>query len=211
MKTIQVIIIIFFSLLVTSCDDNTTIVEGYVIHSGTKKPLDSVLVVLQDGIANGGGMFPTGPSNTAGDGSQSVTYTNKNGYFKVTLDGESPYLWIKKGRFSWYYKQEGALVGVRGFKPGSNYNIELEMDAEAFFNPTFLSKKLVNPHDTLGIDDLGYFIYTGQQYVKYGPLTVIGDKYHKFELYINRDGIKESIIDSVYILSFTTYTDTIYY
>ena len=92
MKTMHLILITpFFLFLFNSCFKQPyyhTIVEGKVINWGSKQPIDSVLVVLSDGISSGGGWVNLGNNGGTSSNKKNSVYTNKLGEFKVELTGE---------------------------------------------------------------------------------------------------------------------------
>lgn len=217
-------------LLDTSCVKNKeyhAIVRGKVINAGSKAPIDSVLVVLKDGISSGGGWFDLG--NTSSD-KKSYTYTDKEGFFELELIGEySAYLGLSKKGYLYEFNEGGSVIGYKPFSDGLFENEILEMKADAWFNPILKSKEISNNTDTLFFEILSnhrseYDITHGNPYgitgfdrefYGIGPFTYsyrsIGDTYQPFRMSLKRQGIKTIKIDSVYVKSFCTYEDTIYY
>jgi hypothetical protein len=219
MKTQLMISILLLFTIIGCKKDNTTTVEGTIVNSGTKEPLDSVMVVLQDGIAAGGAL---GGGNTVGNGSRVTTYTKANGYFKISIQSESPFLGIKKDRYS-------TDIGMESFKSGGNYSVRLEMDAEAYFQPILKSKDGGTTDDIVKfLDGYTYPIWadfeqygssTSEKFYGKGPFSLYhtsspnakGDIYRTFKIGLWRNNDVIIKIDSVYIKSFTTFKDTIYY
>ena len=237
MKT--TIIYILILTLIVSCtsepEEKTTIVSGIVINKGSIKPIEGIEVFLIDGIGSSG--FTLINSQTT-SGKETKVITNSKGEFVIEITGiYTPFLSVAPplGYDWWLY--EG--VGVRGFKPGStNEGIVLEMIAYAQFCGIFKAKY---PADSLKIDILDYndinkshifplsyknvcsdgkaCIKADKPFYMCGELGddifyhegEIGDKYLRFKLYIKRNNIWQSKIDSVYLKGFETYRDTIYY
>jgi hypothetical protein len=217
-------------LLGASCDENKeyhTIVRGKVINVGSKAPIDSVLVVIRDGIPSGGGWFDLG--NTSSD-KKSYTYTDKNGFFEIELIGEhSAYLGLSKKGYLYEFNEGGSVIGYKYFSNRVFENEILEMKADAWFKPILKSKEISHNTDTLFFEILSnhrseYDIIHGNPYgitgfhcefYGIGPFTYsyrsIGDTYLPFRIALKRQSIKTIRIDSVYIKSFDTYADTIYY
>ena len=192
-----------------------TVVEGYVIHSGTKQPLDSVRVSIWDGIG----------TNTQNN--YDTTYTNAQGFFHIEVDGNEPVMFLYKKNFSFEYSLDGAALGIIPLTVGVHKEMKFEMDAPAGFDPILINK-FKNSDDLLkfsdysidnytikhGIESTVYWEHSGfetfRPYEK-DPSAAIGDKYHLYMLEVTRNGNISTIVDSVYIKSFTICTDTIYY
>jgi hypothetical protein len=215
-----------YSLLITiivflvSCKKNEVshnVVDGILIHSGTKKPLSGVRVSLWEGL----------PSGTNGNNSYDTTFTDTTGHFHIEQDGNQPVMYLYKKGYSFEYIVGGAVIGIVPLNIGVNKNLKFEMDASAYFDPTF-QNKFNNSSDLLkfsdyaitnfviknGIEATSYETFWGYEpYRPYkeNPNKAIGDKYHLYILEITRNRAKTTIVDSVNIKSFTTYTDTIYY
>ena len=234
MKT-TIIYILILSLIVISCtsepEEKTTIVSGIVINKGSRKPVEGIIVHLRDGVGSSG--FTLINSQTS-SGKIAEFITNSKGEFVVEITGiYTPFLSVATpvGYDDWIY--DG--VGVRGFKPGStNEGIVLEIVTNAQFCGIFKSK---SPADSLKIDILDYSdinksyyistlshknycdgmvcsksdspLYFCENWILFG--REIGDRYLRFKLYIKRNNLWQSKIDSVYLKGFETYRDTIYY
>lgn len=218
-------------LLGTSCEKNKeyhTLIKGQVINAGSKASIDSVLVVIRDGIPSGGGWFDLG--NTSSD-KKNYTYTDKKGFFEIELIGEHfAYLGLSKNGYLYEFNEGGSIIGYKPFSNGVFENEILEMKANAWFKPILKSKEISNNTDTIFFEILSnhrseYDIVHGNPYSStgfgsefhgIGPFITysygsIGDTYQPFKIELKRKGIKTVMIDSVYIKSFEIYTDTIYY
>lgn len=195
-----------------------TVVKGKVINHGSKAPIEGVEVILQDGVNDPGLMEPGGTSSDK----KSVSYTDANGAFSVELKGEHlAYIGMRKEGYVFEYSNGGSVVGIKAYPEGIHENQVLEMKAEAFFDGYFQSLTPLSV-DTLIADPLSNETLntTGFKKTFYGvgphkwrntPYLVIGDMFLKIKLDYTRNGQWESRIDSVYIKSLETYTDTIYY
>lgn len=148
MKGILSILLSWFLIIGACKKENSyhTTVSGKVINLGSNAPIEGVMVVLQDGVVLS--------SNTSSD-KKSTVYTDKNGNFRVELEGEhTPYLYPKKDKYSYQYIQGGAVIGLKPFSDGVFQNEVLEMKAEAYFEPWFKSKNDSYLTDTLRIEIL---------------------------------------------------------
>lgn len=208
-----------------------TIIEGKVINWGSKQPIDSVLVVLKDGVASGGGWVSIGNGGGTSSDKQNATYTNKLGEFKVELIGENQaVLYLSKINYS-FTTPEG---GIKGYANGLFKNEVLEMKAVAYFNPFFKAKTKTSNSDTLIIEILSHNksadeIASGKRYGITGfaatfigsgsfrysdgtsPFLSVGDSYQPFSVTLKQRGVTKTGIDSVFIKSLETYKDTVYY
>jgi hypothetical protein len=218
----KILFLLFISSLLFfySCkdDDNTiTIAEGYIYHSGTKKPLEGVSIYIYDGL----------PYSNKGSSNRDSTLTNSSGFFHLEIEAEEPVLFPYKAGYSFEYVIGGAVIGIVPLNVGENKNLRFELEAPAYFDPIFVNKYL-NILDTLkfldyaissynlkyGIGASGYIEHVGFEpfspYKNYPRLSK-GDKYHLYIIEVTRIGNKLTKIDSVYIPSFTTWADTIWY
>lgn len=196
---------------------------------GSKQPIEGVLVYLQDGISSGG-FFP--PGNTSSNKSN-YTYTDKDGKFRVELTGEhGAYLSLSKSRYLFEHEQAGAVQGVKPYSDGNFKNQILEMKAEAYFGPILKSLKESFESDILRVDMLfrlnrspdpillKKYEITGFDYELYGkgPFDLkdiaylsIGHTYQPYKITLKRQGKTYYKLDSVFVKSLETFTDTIYY
>jgi hypothetical protein len=223
MKYIAILVL----LLVASCKKEdkptkTTSIEGKVINSGSKEPVEGVLVTLQDGISSGGGIFET---SNVGSGKQLTTYTIKDGSFKISIKGDYPFLSLTKTGYHFNVLVEGALQNVKQYTAGGTYKNEiLGLLAIAYFNPTFISKNCIETDSIffdagnsipLAFKKTGFLLFSNRpDKLNQGGkgLYANGDFYYYYWMKYQIKGVwQPDRIDSVYIKSFTTYTDTIYY
>ncbi len=224
MKKSFLLILLSGMLFISACEkkDRTTIVSGKVINAGSKQPIDSVKVSLLDGVSTAGEIIP---GNTT-SGKKNIAYTDKEGKFRVEITGDyEPFLSLSKQDYE--APQGGLVIGVEWGNDNA-YKV-YEMKANAWFNPVvaprsefssgiicpavynqyygceceYLLKSL--PETPMKVFDrkdlLGNFGWS-----QYG-----GDTYQLYKIEVNRNGVKQIIIDSVYIKSLETYTDTIYF
>ena len=237
MKNIGIMCLPLLGLFACGDEEFTTTVSGKVVNFGSREPIEGAYVYLKDGVGSSGVVIVDG--NTSSN-KRSETLTNADGEFTVSLTGEhAAYLGVgKEGYQEFIVANEGAAVGVKSYGFGGNYeNQVLELKAEAGFNPLFESTVPVLPTDSLIIlfkdlrPDLpanqikrrlnsGWNkLYIGQQASRFittatldelvAPAT--GDTYMPYQIAYTRNGQWETKIDSVYIKSFETFTDTIYY
>ena len=194
-----------------------TIIEGKVINAGSKQPVDSVLVTLQDGVNGGDSFF--GSSNTAGSKTQQNTYTNKDGAFKISIKSNSPYLSLTKIGYEFIVMDGGAGQSIKYYQSGKVYSNEiLGIWASAYFNP-ILKGKNCTAKDSICFGDGIFSNFFSLRGYGNGPLkpyggkglSAFGDAFFRYWIKSQIRGTWHERIDSVYIKSFTTYTDTIYY
>ncbi|HOT15579.1 MAG TPA: hypothetical protein PK252_12535 [Bacteroidales bacterium] len=207
----------FLLLILYSCEPEknspNTIAEGYIYHSGTKKPLKGVTVYIYDGL----------PGSSKGSNRIDSTHTDAFGFFHVELSAEEPVLDLYKENYDFEYTVEGAVIGIVPLNVGNNLNLKFELDAYAYFKPYCLQGRNCNENDTVWYG-FGRYInvpYAGN-YLGNGPHTlntwpgdkgrlVKGDKYAYYWLKYQIKGEWHERIDSVYVPSFTTWADTIFY
>lgn len=224
--------IILAILIFTGCKKNyTTIVEGTTINFGNKEPIDSVRVRLQDGVAN---YSQWGASGATSSLEENIVYSDKNGKFRVSIEGRYvPYLSVGKEGYTYEYANEGAKVGIRGFKLGEHHtDVVMEMKSIAYFKPILASKLPTYENDTLVFEKLSVTsremwdkfelpVNLPNYYYGKGPFRfplnenydyqITGDVYKPYRLILKRNGIQRMVLDSVYIKGHTTFTDTLYY
>ncbi len=192
---------------------------------------------MKDGV---GSDFFGVSGNTSSD-KRNETVTDANGEFTVSLTGEhGPALGVSKEGYDFNPDwNSGVAVGVKLYgRGGGEYQNEVfEMKAQAGFNPIFKSTLPVKPTDSLVIVFNGLRpdspanlikyrlnsgwnkLYVGQQTSRFITTTALeefvvpttGDTYTEYQIAYTRDGQWYTKIDSVYIKSFETFADTIYY
>ncbi|MFT7333847.1 MAG: hypothetical protein ACI81S_002068 [Sphingobacteriales bacterium] len=212
-----------------SCKDDTyfTTVNGKVINTGTQKGIDSVLVVLQDGVG-ASGSFTLIDGETSSD-AVSATYTDSNGNFELSLKGEfTPYLYVSKDRHEYLKNNHVNLTGTLiPFADGNKSGVVVEMKAKAYFDPTLVSNEPVGEYDFLRIT---FYRFTGptvgdsnrishlkwdnfRDVVEEYPenFLTIGDKWLRYGITYERNKEFHHFVDSVYVPSFDTVFKTIYY
>lgn len=205
--------------------EKTTVVEGIVINSGTKEPIEGVVVTLMDGFNYSSD--PLGMNADLASGKLYRTETDANGAFKAEISGiHDAFLGLSMKNYSYEYIDEGSTQGIRPFTNGNKHkNVVLEMDAEAFFAPFLKSNVPVKQGEKVFIETSSYGMggysrtgfddeCTGKTICPaydYIPFRAKGDKYLLYKLEYTRDSTIVSVIDSVYIKSFETFRDTIYY
>ena len=230
MKKNQLIYLLTLPTLLglSSCQDEefTTSVSGKVVNHYTQEPIEGAYIYLKDGVGSSGVVIYDG--NTSSD-KRSEGHTDASGEFSLALTGEYPaYLGVSK---EGYHEFEADGVGIKSYgrNGGTFENQIIELDAEAYFNGTFANSGASPDNDTLIVTLLSYeslasmmaLVSDANPYIGEGPFLfcphcsdgklVVGDRYLRFKLEFNRDGQKQTKIDSVYIKSFETFTDTIYY
>lgn len=213
MKQVIVLLttIAFFLLACKEDEKAVTTIQGTVVNIGSKEPVDSVMVVAVDGANN--------------EKAQVIKYTDTRGKFNVSIEGNNPCIYlVKEGyRFVVFSEGHGSSENFKAFAAGETFNNEvLELWADAYFKPIFV-KKDCNPSDSTYIDEgnnipLGFqkttFLIQGCEPIDRWSINGtkgIGDTYFHYWIKYQIQGVWNERIDSVYIPSFTTYTDTIYY
>jgi hypothetical protein len=218
-------IIIYFVILVISCkkenEELVTTIEGTVINTGSKEPIDSVMVVAVDGVSNYDPFF--GSSDNPGTGKYVIKYTDKYGKFKLSIKGNYPCIFLEKTGYEFVVFTQGSSDNYKSYTAGQIYKDEvLELWAEAFFKPIFI-KLDCTPFDSIYIDEgnsipVGFqkttFLFKGCDPIDRWPAKAalgIGDKYFHYWIKFQTHSIWNEKIDSVFIKSFTTFNDTIYF
>lgn len=220
---------VFIVLVVATfngCEEkNYTSVSGQIVNWGSREPIDSVLVELEDGIG-GSGSFGV-PFQTTSD-LANVTYTGQNGEFSVSLTGKyQAFLSLGKKRYNWDGGGDGD--NVKGFSPGNHLNVILTMKAEAYFNGIFKKSQNAAKADSLFIRllyDDGTTLSTSvgnspiEPYVGTGPFRfgtldhgtlITGDTFLRFRLKFKSGSNWIEKLDSVFVNRFTVYKDTVFY
>lgn len=223
----KIIYLLFLYFIFFSCKKENdepklphTIAEGTIIHSGTKHPLDSVRVSIWNGMPCSD---PLGCDKSNEKHYYDTTYTNKDGYFHIEIDGHEPTMFLYKKDYSFEYSIQGAVIGIIPLLECENRNLKFEMDAPAWYRPCcFMSNNLQITDTTyygegsvINPSSWTFYLGNGPHELTYRAIPegwkVKGDKYAYYWLKYQINGEWHEKIDSVYIKSFTTYTDTIYY
>jgi hypothetical protein len=225
-------------------DGQDFIFEGKVVNAGSKKPIDSVRVVLHGGFPYRNFLAPDLHDNPP-TGNNDTTYTNENGRFKVAVYNESTVFlsWYKKGYHDGTIIREesdskGYANADNSFFQPCDREITIEYEADCSFYPTFIKINKNSANDTLKLyvdntyyalalydDDPRkasepYFakdpnqVFIGKsphEFDKYSSSYYAGDTYVYYKLEFTNNGTWDTIIDSIFVKSFTTYEDTIYY
>ena len=222
--------IIFFTtfILITSfsCnknkDEGDFIIKGKIINAGSKEPIDSVLVILYGGNPMSNPFMP-GFNDNPPNGNNDTTYTDKNGEFKLEIHNEKAAFigWVKDGYVNTKIYENGQETTNKFFTPCNTY-VTLEYEAKCSFFPVFMKKINNINNDTLIVYISRYdfqkrFIPYRTYYGK-SPFTLdsdfgycTGNTYFHYKIEYTDNGIWKTKIDSLYVKSFETYNDTIYY
>lgn len=147
-------LIILFLLLLFSCkkEDETlvTTIEGIVVNTGSKEPVDSVKVIAVDGVSNYDPFF--GSSDNPGTGKYVILYTNKQGKFSVSIKGNYPCIFLVKDGYRFVVFTYGSSENYKTYVAGKTYKNEfLSMVATAYFNPVIRGFSCL-PDDSVYID-----------------------------------------------------------
>ena len=233
MKLKVILLMIIVTILSCKKKEGDYIVEGKIINAGNKEPIDSVSITLRGGYPYNSGPFLQGMNDDPANDNYASTYTDKNGYFKLIIEDErQAYItWYKEGYNHGIVTKNGKELynnnDVVSISPYGKYFVIIEYEAECSFFPIF--KKLENNSidDTLNIYlDTHYRriprefpLAYAEQYIGISPFnydnprayTFKGDTYIYYKLKYTDNGEWHTKIDSVYVKSFETYTDTIYY
>ena len=215
MKTIYLIgiLVMFFS----SCKKEVpeTTISGIVVNYGTLQPIDSMLVTVISGA--GKGTF----GDTKGSGSEVSVYTDMNGKFTVTIKGDNLFLYMKKER----YRYDDEIFGAyKSYTAGRVYSNEvLKLNAYAIFDGYFYCPSCLDTDSSYLIDDdyikngkitggEGNELHIGKGVFNFRGGIIPGDTYFGYGILHQTQGVWQPLkMDSVYVKSFETYTDTIYY
>jgi len=219
MRTCTLLIPVIILVLYAGCKKNlVTTIEGQVVNFGSKQPIDSVKVIFNDGWINGG---------ASSSGNRDFAYTDANGHFKITTEVGTPFLYLSKRGYEFVVPSSGSSDDTKYFAPGRYYNVELDLRAVAYFQGVFKGKSSLR-NDSVYFDraserwvtqeiSLGWLRKRNHWNFGNGPFSpisewpVIGDAYFSYWLEYQVQGVWHERIDSVYIKSFTTYRDTIYF
>lgn len=223
MKTMKLFIylLILISLL-ESCekkDIRTTVVRGKIINAGSLQPIDSVKVTLIDGVNSADEIIPGETSS----GKESTVYTNSKGEFELQISGEyKPFIAFYKKK---YIAPDGGLVLAVDWG-AINDNLVFKMTAVSSFNPILLPKSPFTSGNICPAKSTAYGCeceYLTRS-LSASPCRVFGDyirldgdtgwasygdMYQKYKIELLRNGVKEIVIDSVFIKSLENYCDTI--
>lgn len=225
MFVINNIVMLLLIHLTSSCDNKnieTTVVQGRIINAGTKEPIDSTKITINDGVDNASGGFNFDAGEKSSSDKKNVVYTNEEGEFTVEISGEhQAWIGVSKGGYSFYKSDRDNIMGaLLSYPYGVNSDVLIEMRADAKFEGFFKSTIPVNTTDTLivfplyydnSVDYYWYRLFVGKQVSKFVFGSPIGDKYLRFIIEYQRNNTWNTKMDSVYISSFETYNDTIYY
>jgi len=199
-----------------------TYIEGIVINTGSKQPIDSVLVSLHDGL---GSSVLLGGGQTVGSENTVTTYTDKNGHFKISILADAPFLWLSKNGYRFVQVAPSGTLSTdpKSYLSGSNNsNQVLTLWANAYFQGIFKGRSSL-PTDSIYFDEASQKVsldwLRSRNHWNFGngpfgppyPFLEIGDKYFSYWIEYQIHGVWHQKIDSVYIKSFTTYRDTIYF
>jgi hypothetical protein len=209
-----------------------TTVTGKVINYGSGEPIDSVFIILLDGLPGTTNPFINLDKGDSKEVSYNTVYTDKNGEFSIKVTGRQPRVTFAPGKQGYEYEDPYPNIAIdyRDFEAGGVYYEEVKMKAEAYFNPVFAydpdkgpATKVIwykvnkNAEGKLEKDYSYTTEFEGNGPFKYCNICIndgafsIGHTYFPYELEIHRNNQIETIIDSVFIKSFETYSDTIYY
>ena len=198
-------------------------IDGTVRNALTGKPIADVEVRLKDGVDNSGSSLGQGGSTSSE--SKSIAYTDSNGKFYIELEGEfEPILSVQKDMYGFHRSEfnDGRLIPITQYPDGTTNNTFVEMKPEAHFIPIFKSLTPLDSDVIFGryfpfpnLDtksSLEVNLGDGQIITwNVNPILTVGDTYTKFDLSFTRYGMKQTVVDSVFIPAFETFRDTIYY
>ena len=221
-------------------EEFTTHVSGKVVNRFSKEPIADAYVFLNDGMSSSGlGAGWQTSSDKRVEGRSDINgefMLELTGEYEATLG-----VFKEGYAFDPDWDDEiGEDTKGYGYG-GDYENQVLEMEAEAGFNPLFESTVPILPTDSLVIFIGGNVrpavpanqlkdwlntgwtrLYVGQQISRFSPVDNVrkpeefgypatGDTYTPYQIAYTRNGQWESRIDSIYIKSLETYTETIYY
>jgi hypothetical protein len=224
--------LIFFCLclLSFSCkkEKKVTHVKGIVLNEGNNNVIDSATVILKDGIASGSGWFDLGLESKTSSGNRASTVTNANGEFELEIEGEfDPVITTRKeGFFPYEFSDGGSVIGWE-FVMESTNEIKLYLKSESHlgfnlvtedWNPAtdslwfyYLDKDLSGNSGFKGYSQNGVVsaFCTQEPPFSERERLVAGDRYQVFGLYIRRNGVTNTLVDSVFIAGGKTKTHTV--
>ena len=233
-----VLSLVGLSLLACGDEEFTTTVSGQVINFGSREPIEGVSVYLKDGVGTSG--FGIDSKTSSDKRNETVTDANGEFTVSLTGEYEAFLALGKEGYQEYVNEAAQQGIKSYGFG-GNYENQVFELKAEAGFNPLFESTVPVQPTDSLvaiyqdtrpdlPADQLKNFTNSGWDYLYVGQQTsrfvstvtpeelevrrvapAVGDTYTPYQIAYTRNGRWETKIDSVYIKSLETYTETIYY
>ncbi|MCQ2960350.1 MAG: hypothetical protein MJ198_09230 [Bacteroidales bacterium] len=191
-------------------------IKGRVLNGGSGEPIEQVCLIL---YGNNSSQIPflSEIKDENYGGNIDTTYSDENGYFELSIKAESgfaPYIKAtKEGYFD--FKQEGNTMW--GY-------------ANCWFLPTFVRNRNASDNDSVRLYvTTKYFTpknstisfkknpiveHIGKSPFSIDPLEELycyGDSYIYYKLECSNNDSCWVMIDSVFLSSFETYTDTIYY
>ncbi len=209
---------ILFLSLMSSCSklSQNTHVDGTVVNIITKDGVDSVEVIICDGLRH------TGYANNE---NCKTTFTDSNGNFSIDIKSRQATIYFSKPDYQFSHYAAGSVDGVVFLRPGKNNNETFEIEPLCAFAPYFYSPHATN-QDTL-IRNIGqnyrsiYTFYSNRDRAWYGKgpfkihyfgdKTKIGDMHTLYKLRFTRNGVWNEIIDSVFLAQGEVFQDTILY
>ena len=152
-KLMEKLNILLLIAVLYSCNKEipVTHVSGVVVNSGTNQPIDSVSVIIQDGVASDNIL---GSQKNVGTGASQEVLTSKDGKFEFNFKANNPFISATKKQYR-FHNPNGAYE-IYELLPGNTYKLTLKMDAYAFFNPFFKSISPVSSNDTVIVYILVY-------------------------------------------------------
>jgi hypothetical protein len=232
MKLKLIILMIIVTILSCKKKEGDYIVEGKIINAGNKEPIDSVSITLRGGYPYNSGPFLQGMNDDPANDNYASTYTDENGYFKLIIEDERQayIIWYKEGYNHGIVKKDGKELynnnDVVSISPYGKHFVTIEYEAECSFFPIFKKIENNSDNDTLRVfvrtrelGDLANIKGYSEEYIGESPFTYlnsraygfVGDTYVYYKLEYTDNSTWKTKIDSVYVESFETYTDTIYY
>jgi hypothetical protein len=215
MRRVIIVSIIIFILL--GCEKENkplyTQVSGYVVSTGSGKPVENVKIYMYDGF----------PYSSHGSSRRDSTVTNSYCYFEIGLSGEEPVIYPYKSGYTFEYEVEGAVIGIMPLNAGSDIkDVFIKLDGIAYFSPVLMNILKQTEEDTVLLfiyskHNVDYEIMSG---IGDGPhkywslekgFDILGDHYQKYKVKYERNDQWNVFVDSVYVKLGEVYRDTIWY
>lgn len=206
--------VLFFSL--TACKDDFYTMKGKVVDAGNGLPIENVRLVLHGGISRRTPFLKDVVDDNY-SGNNDTAYTNEKGEFELQVREDSRLASLQIDKKEYFEFQEISENTILGY-------------AECGFNPVLIKKGENKSTDTLLVYFQTKYWRTDEKVVPFNSnysFKFVGESpfkpdtrfsvncygnsyvYYKF-VSIDKTGRKE-LIDSVFIKSFETVTDTLYY
>lgn len=191
-------------------------IKGRVLNGGSGKPIEHVCLILYGNNSSQVPFLSDIKDDNYG-GNIDTTYSDENGYFELFVKAESGFTpYIKAAKDGYFeFRQEGnTMLGY----------------ANCWFLPTFVKKQNASDNDCVRLYVTTKYFSPKNSTVSFKKIPIVehmgkspftidpseklycyGDSYLYYKLECSNNDSSWFLIDSVFLSSFETYTDTIYY